>query len=108
MGRIVITVEGSFVGNNKREEFSAMRSGHARTVSEAIVWLTEVVMPDAIRHDHELHEDRKFPEDRFGLAETQERRLAMPMKVRNYVKGKQWKKVAEWLRELATGLESKP
>jgi hypothetical protein len=64
MGMIYIEVKGSF-RKKGHVAFSAMRHGHARCVTDAIAFLTEL-LPDAIRHDHELHDDGHTPDGPFG------------------------------------------
>lgn len=67
MGMIKIKVEGSF--RRRSEVFSAMEHGHARAVADAIKWLAEEVLPEAIKQDHVLHEDGAKPERGFGRDE---------------------------------------
>lgn len=54
MGMIQIKTWGSFPTQDKT--FSAMERGHAHAVAEAIRWLSEEVLPEAIERDHKLHE----------------------------------------------------
>lgn len=63
MGMIKIDVTGSF----KREsrDFSAMTHGHAHAVAEAIKFLAEKVLPEAIANDHECHDDGLKPSRGF-------------------------------------------
>lgn len=64
MGEINIKLGGSF--GMKNAQFSAMQNGHAAAVAKAIQYLSEEVMPAAIRSDHDLHEDGAKPEGQFG------------------------------------------
>lgn len=64
MGEININLNGSF--GMHRKHFSAMRNGHAAAVAKAIQYLSEDVLPKAIRSDHDLHEDGAKPEGAFG------------------------------------------
>jgi hypothetical protein len=59
MGRITVTVEGSF-GDYGTKEFSAEEGGHAYALTRAIGFLF-VVMSKAIRLDHDLHEKGTHP-----------------------------------------------
>lgn len=67
MGMISIETAGSFPRHTKR--FSAMQHGHARAVADAIRWLSEEVLPAAIRQDHDLHAEGHAPERPFGRDE---------------------------------------
>lgn len=64
MGMVRIELRGSF-GNNEHLE-SAMQNGHAAAVARAIQWLSEEVLPAAIRSDHDLHEQGCRPNGPFG------------------------------------------
>lgn len=64
MGEININLHGSF--GTERRHFSAMGNGHAAAVAKAIQYLSEVVLPAAIRNDHDLHEAGCKPEGAFG------------------------------------------
>lgn len=65
MGIIRIETSGSFPGRN--ETFRAQTNGHAQAVAEAIRWLADEVLPEAIEHDHGLHDRGVRPDDRsFG------------------------------------------
>ncbi len=64
MGLINIKTLGSFPQRDK--SFSALEHGHARAVANAIKWLSEEVLPEAIKQDHVLHEDGAKPEHGFG------------------------------------------
>jgi len=63
MGMLNINTTGSFKGVNKN--FSAMLNGHAQAVAEAIKFLSEIVLPEAIAQDHELQADGALPEQGF-------------------------------------------
>ena len=63
MGLLNIQTSGSFKSNNKT--FSAMKNGHAQAVAEAIKFLSEKVLPEAIAQDHELQSDNCYPGDGF-------------------------------------------
>lgn len=65
MGMIRIQVLGSFNPNTEKK-FSAMSKGHAQAVADAIKYLSEEVLPNAISNDHECHRDGEFPTDGFG------------------------------------------
>ena len=65
MGNIIITVQGSFK-NPTTQTFSAMHGGHAKAVAEAINFLSDDLLPQAIEQDHELHETGAHPEIGFG------------------------------------------
>ena len=62
---IHIVVRGSFAPNAEKN-FSAMQHGHADAVAKAIVWLSNEVLPRAIRLDHELQSEGEKPEGPFG------------------------------------------
>jgi len=64
MGMIVVKTFGSFPTREKT--FSAEDHGHARAVADAIKYLSEIVLPSAIRQDHDLHEDGAKPNRNFG------------------------------------------
>lgn len=65
MGIITITTAGSFTRETR--EFSAMDGGHADAVSRAIEYLSAVVLPEAIRNDHKLHDENERPPNKdFG------------------------------------------
>lgn len=59
MGMLNIETGGSFPTH--RKSFGAMDSGHAHAVAEAIAWLSEEVLPEAIERDHKLHEEGAKP-----------------------------------------------
>ncbi len=65
MGAIRIEIAGSFKPNTDHT-FSAQTHGHADAVAKAIQWLSEEVLPRAIRHDHDLHEEGAKPDGPFG------------------------------------------
>ena len=67
MGQITIHIEGSFEPK-QRVTISAMDTGHADCVAKAIQSLAEMVLPRAIRQDHELHEAGHKPREGFGRA----------------------------------------
>lgn len=65
MGRIAIEISGSF--KNKGTTYIGARSrGHASAVAEAISYLSEFILPSAIKQDHELHEKGEKPDIEFG------------------------------------------
>ena len=63
MGMINVATTGSFPTRSKT--LSAMEHGHANAVAEAIKWLAEEVMPDAIALDHSLQSDGAYPSKGF-------------------------------------------
>lgn len=63
MGMINIRSWGSFP--KQERTFSAMERGHAHAVAEAIRFLSEEVLPEAIERDHKLHEEGAKPEMGF-------------------------------------------
>lgn len=67
MGVLKIEAFGSF--ERKSKSFSARQHGHARAVADAIRWLAEDVLPEAIAQDHALHAEGHEPEQRFGKGE---------------------------------------
>lgn len=67
MGLIRITLDGSFRKMNGSETFSAIRHGHAQAVSEAITYLSNTVLPEAISLDHKLHNEKVAPSEGFGI-----------------------------------------
>lgn len=68
MGMIAINLAGSF--GNRNKQFTAMTGGHAQAVAEAIQYLSEEVLPKAIRNDHECHRDGIEPIQGFGKLGT--------------------------------------
>jgi hypothetical protein len=69
MGMVSVNTYGSFRPHRGRT-FSAMHGGHAKAVAEAIAFLANTVMPEAIALDHELHEEGEKPEIGFGMGDT--------------------------------------
>lgn len=65
MGMIKITVAGSFQEKCGEHKFSAVEFGHAQAVADALHYLTEL-LPWAIAHDHELHDNGQKPKAQFG------------------------------------------
>lgn len=63
MGMMQITTRGSFPAHNRT--FGAMEHGHAHAVAEAIRFLSEEVLPEAIERDHRLHDDGAKPKRGF-------------------------------------------
>ena len=59
MGVLRITAHGSFPEQD--ETFSAMTHGHAHAASEAIRFLADEVLPEAIERDHRLHDAGSKP-----------------------------------------------
>ncbi|KKL13540.1 hypothetical protein LCGC14_2524740 [marine sediment metagenome] len=59
MGMIKIETEGSF--GHRKFAFSAQIGGHAQAVGEAILYLSKVILPEAIVKDHELHDNGVKP-----------------------------------------------
>ena len=64
MGVINISASGSFPSSNKR--FSAIEHGHARAVADAIKYLSNEMLPAAIRQDHDLQAQGDRPSKNFG------------------------------------------
>lgn len=64
MGMIRIEVGGSFGAMSRT--FSAMDTGHADAVAQAIEWLSRDVLPAAIRNDHTCHSDNQLPRKGFA------------------------------------------
>lgn len=65
MGLITITIEGSFIDRSTKR-FSAMHGGHAQATAEAIKFLSDKFLSNAIKQDHMLHEQGDKPEIGFG------------------------------------------
>jgi len=65
MGVIRILVQGSF-SPNEDVNFSAMNSGHADAVAQAIEWLSSTILPKAIAQDHLLATQGSKPTIGFG------------------------------------------
>jgi len=63
MGQIHISAWGSF--RSVEKTFSAMKYGHANAVAEAIQYLSEHVLPEAIANDHKCQADGSLPEKGF-------------------------------------------
>lgn len=63
MGMVRIETWGSF--SLKRRSFSAMEHGHAHAVAQAIQWLSEEVLPEAIERDCRLAEQGSKPDHGF-------------------------------------------
>lgn len=63
MGLLRVHTWGSFP--ERAKTFSAQERGHAHAVSEAIRWLAEEVLPEAIERDHRLHDEGAKPD--FGF-----------------------------------------
>ncbi len=59
MGVIRIETAGSFP--TRRKEFGAIDHGHAHAVADAIRFLSEEVLPEAIERDHKLHAEGASP-----------------------------------------------
>jgi hypothetical protein len=63
MGLIKIQTCGSF--RDDKVDFSAIKHGHARAISDAIKYLNDR-LPEAIRQDHDLQDNGQYPERHFG------------------------------------------
>lgn len=63
MGQLIIEASGSF--KRERKTFSVMKHGHAHAVAEAIAFLADTVLPEAIANDHEAQRDGESPEGGF-------------------------------------------
>ena len=63
MGMLKIETLGSFKHESKT--FSAMDHGHAHAVADAITFLSNVVLPEAIANDHKCHDDGARPSRGF-------------------------------------------
>jgi len=66
MGVITIRVQGSFQPAFPTMELRAETGGHADAVARAIEYLSQTVLPAAIRQDHKLHDEGHKPEKGFG------------------------------------------
>ena len=64
MGMLTIETRGSFKRESKT--FSAMEHGHAQAVAEAITFLSNVVLPEAINNDHKCHDEGATPSGGFS------------------------------------------
>lgn len=67
MGMIDIRTGGSFPDRDR--QFGAQDHGHAHAVADAIAWLAEEVLPEAIERDHRLHADGRTPRQGFDRPE---------------------------------------
>lgn len=65
MGTITVILDGSF-GRRRERQFSAMQHGHAAAVGEALRYLAETELPEAIRNDHRAARDRSEPAEGFA------------------------------------------
>ncbi len=63
MGMLTIQARGSFKSETKT--FSAQQHGHAHAVADAIAFLSQVVLPEAIANDHRCHDEGARPSDGF-------------------------------------------
>lgn len=68
MGVLRIVTAGSFPFRDK--QFSAIEHGHAHAVAQAIRYLSEEVLPEAIDRDHRLHDEGAKPSKGFAHAEV--------------------------------------
>jgi len=59
MGMLKIQTYGSF--RQYERTYSAMNHGHAHAVADAIKFLSDVVLPEAIENDHKCHDDGVKP-----------------------------------------------
>ena len=66
MGQITINIAGSFNPGYKKT-ISALETGHADAVAQAIEFLACVVLPRAIEQDHELQAQGHKPSKGFGF-----------------------------------------
>ena len=64
MGQISINTSGSFPQGDL--VISALPHGHAHAVEQAIRYFLDL-LPWAISHDHNLHEDGEYPEKGFSV-----------------------------------------
>lgn len=60
MGQLTIETHGSFPTH--RVVFSALDHGHAHAVAQAIAWMSDELLPEAIQLDHRLHDQGSKPE----------------------------------------------
>jgi hypothetical protein len=67
MGQINIQSWGSFP--KRSEMFSALEHGHAHAVAEAIRYLADEVLPEAIERDHRLQAGGETPHAGFDRPE---------------------------------------
>lgn len=63
MGMIIIETNGSF--GVRRVEFAAQQHGHSHCVREAIKFLVDRLMGQAVNDDHALHDENKSPDAGF-------------------------------------------
>ena len=67
MGYVNIEVAGSFDRSMRgRRQFGAMESGHAAAIGAAIEYLA-LLLPEAIRQDHQLQSEGATPRDGFRV-----------------------------------------
>lgn len=71
MGQINISVIGSFKPNHAKQ-FGAIDGGHAQAVGLAIKWLSEVLLPEAIKNDHMCHDKGVKPTIGWGEVKPSE------------------------------------
>lgn len=62
---ITITLEGDF-GPRRTKTFFAMQAGHTAAVAQAITYLANEELLDAIERDHRLHQRGGEPEEGFA------------------------------------------
>ena len=72
MGMLNIRTWGSF-DPKKDQTFQAQHSGHAVAVDDAIKFLKDVVLPDAVALDKKIRAEGDAPND--GFAEADKRKL---------------------------------
>jgi hypothetical protein len=70
MGMIRITTWGSFRSNDK--QFAAQTSGHAVAIEDAIRYLRDELLPEAIRQDKWLRAQGHAPNDNFAEADKRD------------------------------------
>ena len=68
MGMIKIEISGSFKRKNI-VSFSAMRSGHAVAIHNAVMFLKNIHLPRAIEQDKEMRAEGQAPEDEWEEAD---------------------------------------
>ena len=68
MGTIRIVTAGSFPFRDK--QFGAIERGHAHAVAQAIQYLSEEVLPEAIERDHRLQAEGAKPTKGFDRKEA--------------------------------------
>lgn len=69
MGAIRIDVQGSFGRHCTSKQFSAMERGHAQAVAEAIGFLSNTLLPEAISLDFMCANEGVQPSKGFGAQE---------------------------------------